>query len=257
MASLEGVLNAIVSNSAAFWSSIKDESEFWAGIFGALIGGLFVIVGQKLEAREARRQREGDRLSEQQATGYSLLFKIMKIHGMLVGLHNHFSSLFEGDPPRASLGEPWTFYLPLANPPEPISFAAEEMSLLLQLQEADIFNGLLELELRYNTIVTGIVSLNQERRELTDRLVNEGFDGDRATGVLTPTLYRELRPRMINVDNLFEDLKGLLFGIRAPADKLIADLFEVLRQRLHLAHRMTFENVPPGSQPGTAAPSQS
>jgi hypothetical protein len=80
---------------------------FWGTIFGAIIGGLIAYFVQVKALRGGRRQRDKDQERTKQAQGYSLLFKMIRIHSDLYGIHQHLEGCLkkqDGRGLRASRG---------------------------------------------------------------------------------------------------------------------------------------------------------
>jgi len=122
------------------WAAIPQSSEFWSAVVGAAVGGLIAYVVQKVALIEARNQRKEDARNIQTALANSLLFKMIRIHSDMYGISRHIESCFEDAKKRKFDGEPWQFFLPLANPPDPIHFSSDEMGMLLALKNDVAFN---------------------------------------------------------------------------------------------------------------------
>lgn len=88
-------------------SAIPHETEFWSAIAGAVVGGVIAYAVQIRALREGKRQRADDQKSIQQGLGNSLLFKMIKIHSNIHGIHRHIEECFETAAKRGQKGEPW------------------------------------------------------------------------------------------------------------------------------------------------------
>src|SRR5262245_42465642 len=65
--------------------AIAAATELWAAVIGAIVGGLIAYFIQVKALREGRQQREDDLRRSNRALGYSLLFKVIKIHSNFYG----------------------------------------------------------------------------------------------------------------------------------------------------------------------------
>ncbi|KAA2236955.1 hypothetical protein [Salinarimonas soli] len=224
---------------AAFWAALPGNAEFWAGIFGTVVGGVLTLLGQRQEAKRAKAERAEDRKAEQEANAYSLLFKVLKVHALLDGLHSHMEEPFVGEKPRAAEApEPWQFYLPLANVPDRVEFSAQEMSLLLAIQEDEVFNDLMNLELKYNSTLDGLTTLNLERSQLADMLKPQEMEGNQASSYLTKEQVLALRPRMVAVNGLFEHLRESTKRDFALADSVLHRMHDGFRRKLGIKQKL-------------------
>jgi hypothetical protein len=133
-------------------SVIPRETEFWSAIIGAIVGGLIAYIVQVKALREGRRLRDEDHKRVQQAQGNALLFKMIRIHSDLHGIHRHIEGCFEQAEQKGLTGDPWQFVLPLANPPGPIHFSSEEMGMLLALKTDDVFNLVVKMDTVHNSL---------------------------------------------------------------------------------------------------------
>jgi hypothetical protein len=195
-----------VSVLTTFLSNLP--SEFWAAIAGALVGGLITILIQAQALREQRRQREEDRKQVQKSLAHGLLFKMISIHSGFHRIHQHFEQAFKRAEAKNFKGEPWQFVQPYGNPPVPVRFSTEEMAMLLELKDNQMFNSIAGLDDIHNSLSSGVGLLTAERNQLTDRFKNEQFDGSIGTSFLTNSQHLELRPQMIEVNSLIEQLRS-------------------------------------------------
>ena len=188
-------------------SAILRETAFWSAITGAIVGGFIAYIVQVKALRERRRQRAEDHERIQQALGNALLFKMIRIHSNFYGMHRHIEECFEEAARREFKGEPWQFLLPLANPPASVHFSSEEMSMLLALKNDDAFNLVVPMDAIHNSLNSTFKVLNTERRALTERLTVDDAEGTAVSGVLDKQQELALRPHMIEVNTLIENMR--------------------------------------------------
>ena len=153
------------------WSCLFDQTEFWSAIIGAIVGatagGLIAYMVQMMALREGRKQRKDDYKQSQQSLGNALLFEMMRIHSNLKIIHDHIESRFAEAELKKSKEEPWQFYLPIANHPDPVHFTSEEMVMIFSLNKVDVLNALLPMDDIHNSIIQLIKVLDTERASLT------------------------------------------------------------------------------------------
>jgi len=215
-------------------SQMLQSTEFWSAIFGALVGGLIALVAQRCEQNEARRQREEDHKRAQQALAGSLLIKMMRIHSNYIGVVNYIEECFAEAAKKGMHDEPWRFVLPLASLPLAVNFSSEEMGMLLAQRDDQVFNSMSETDVLYNHFVGALATLQVIRRDLMERI-----PPDKVYGVVLPREeYAALRPRMIEVNALIEQLrKDAHDGVKA-AGSLLHRLQYLLRKRLDLPYKV-------------------
>jgi hypothetical protein len=142
-----------------FLNALPLESNFISAIIGALVGaiagGVIAFIVQWIALREARTQRNADQLRTQQALGRSLLIKVAGIHSHSFHIHKYVEELFQKAEKDA---EPWQFYIPMVNMPDPINFTSDEMGMLLSLKSDDVFNSVLAMDVNHNSFVRSEIS---------------------------------------------------------------------------------------------------
>lgn len=145
-------LQQILENRAILtWEILQlPGSEFWSAITGAVVGGLIAFWIQNKTLVEARNERSSERLQAEKALAYSLLFKVIKIYNNLEHIRRHVDKqqTLHGEATRPS-----GYLLALANLPSAIEFSADEMSMLLSIENDDIFNSILSLDSIHNSIM--------------------------------------------------------------------------------------------------------
>lgn len=228
------------------WSVILSEAEFWSAIAGAVVGGGIAYVIQLTALREGRRQREQDHKQRQQALGNSLLFKVIRIHSNFHGIHRHIEDCLEQAARRGDTGEPWQFVLPLANPPAPVHFSADEMGMLMSLKSDDVFNEVVAMDDTHNSLIDAIKVLNTERRALTERLKADQAEDQALSGTLDRNQWLAIRPRMIEVNSLIDSIRDSAKEDFERSDETLARLQVVLQETLGLAYKIESKVRPKG-----------
>ncbi|MDP6388571.1 MAG: hypothetical protein QF654_01590 [Alphaproteobacteria bacterium] len=232
----------VVENCNTLWSIIFSETGFWSAIFGAIVGavagGLIAYMIQVKALREGRNQRDGDHRKLQQALGNALLFKMIRINSNFYGIHQHIEDRFADAAQREFKGEPWQFYLPIANPPDPVHFSSEEMGMLLALKNDDVFNTVLQTDVIHNSLIEVVKVLNAEREALTERFKADESDGTILSSFLDKDQMMALRPKMIVVNSLIEDVRDRAKTDFEESVGALDGLHKVLRDNLGLAYKL-------------------
>lgn len=221
-----------------FWSSIPRETEFWSAIVGAIVGGLIALFVQLIALRAAKKQRAEDQKETRRALGNSLLFKMVRIHSNIYGIHRHIEERFEEAMQRGLGGEPWQFFLPLANPPEPVNFSSEEMGMLLAQKNDDVFNLVLPMDVIHNSMIVLVKLINQERQKLSSLLKPDEVDGHVITGHLSKEQVLMFRPRMIEVNTLIESTRVNANRGTRDSREALKRLNSLLREKLGLSYKL-------------------
>jgi hypothetical protein len=230
----------LVEALGTFWSAISRATEFWSAIAGAVVGGLIAYIVQVKALREGRKQRDDDHKRLQQAQGHALLFKMIRIHSNFSVIHQHIETCFDQAAQKGMKGgaEPWQFVLPLANPPDPVHFSPEEMGLLLSFKNDEVFNSIVSMDVIHNSLTNAVKLLTTERRALTERLRADDASGAILSGVADRDQFLALRPRMIEVNSLIEQLRIEARRDFDESSEALDRLNKVLRDRLGLAYRL-------------------
>jgi hypothetical protein len=184
------------------WTAVLVTREFWSGVIGTVVGGSITFLAQSRGFREQRKQRAEDRLRGQRGLAYSLFFKMLRIHSDFYGVHRHIEDGFEKEAREKHGGNPWQFVLPLANFADAVHFSPDEMSMLLGLKDMQVFNMVMDMDVRHNAVLDAARVMSAERRALTDRLEADEFEGFRLSGVMDPKKQLLLMPKIIEVDSV-------------------------------------------------------
>jgi hypothetical protein len=135
--------------------------------------------------------------------------------------------------------------LPLANLPENINFAADEMGMLLGLKHDDVFNAVVDMDVAHNSLVEAVRVMNTERRALTERLQADIISNRVISGTLDPTQALAIRPRMIEVNSLIEGIRSSAAKNDMQSRTALRQLNELLRKELGLTFRLHFTDEQP------------
>ncbi len=146
------------------WNVIN--SNFWAAIAGAIVGGALTIIMQMLDRRSAKRERRDAQRLERQATATSIVSKLVRMHRQLDSfVRNHELGAAEAK----SGQDPWAYVRAIGALPEPASLTSAEAASLLQL-DANLFNEILLFADRYQVAVQTHGLYGSVRKSLQDKL---------------------------------------------------------------------------------------
>ena len=102
----------------------------------------------------------------------------------------------------------------------------------------DMFNLVLPMDAIHNSLNDGVKVLNTERVALTERLKADQVEGAVVSGNLDRDQTLALRPRMINVNSLIENLRASAKRDFEESGEALDRLQKVLRDKLGLAYKL-------------------
>ncbi len=110
--------------------------------------------------------------------------------------------------------------------------------MLLAQKNDDVFNRILSLDVVHNSSVEALKVLNVERRQLTERPKAQKAEGSVLSGTISDDEMLNLRPRMIEVNSLINDLRaGSKKNCEESLDAL-ESLANLLREKLQLTYKL-------------------
>lgn len=225
-------------------SAVLKHTEFLSAIGGALGGtiggGIIAYLVQRQALQETRAQREEDRRRTQQLLGNSLIVKMIAIHSTFYTFSQYLNECFAKEQASQSSREPWQFVLPLANLPNPILFSYDELSMLLALKEDDVFNSVFSMDRMHNGILETISTFHNQRAELVSQLPIDNVHGSAVGSFLDPDLVMQLKPRMVSVNNLADELRYISNQRLVESRDVLCALHTLLREKLDLSYKLQF-----------------
>lgn len=147
-------------------------------------------------------QLQKERTERQNALGYALLFKMVRIHSDLANMGKHLEEcLGKLATEECTDWEPWQVVLPIANPVEPVHFSTDEMAMLLSLKENDFFNDLASLDLIHNSTIE-LFRKHAALRESLLEMLPANMDGMVGEIALSREKAMYVRPKMVEINGL-------------------------------------------------------
>lgn len=185
-------------------------NEFWAAIAGALVGavvgGIITYCIQKLALRDADLQRAEKELKRKKALGHALIFKVSRIHSHFYRFHRHMEEPFEKNPLPGASPEPWQVVQALANSFGEVHFTPDEMTMLLDLKNNDLFNDVVQLDDIHNSAIGLFERFSALRSSLLSQLPATMI-GNVGMVALPPEQTKLVRPKMVELNELILKMK--------------------------------------------------
>lgn len=185
--------------SITAWTLI---SAFGGSIIGATMGGIINYVLQRAARAEAKKQKDADRKEARTVLAYSFLFKMIKIVSGLKQLRSVVHGSLSEAQKRGYKGQAWRVVLPLANKPEPVKFTAEEMGMVLSLDDK-LFNAVAAFDQLHNS-TSDIFEHYATRRTRILEKFGAKMDGNMGTSFLSEEDNMWLAPREVELNDLVE-----------------------------------------------------
>lgn len=214
-----------MANTFSWWSILNI-------VIGAIIGALVSYLLQRNSFREAREQKEKDRLEERKATAYALFFKMIKIASGFHNLTTHFSGSIVKARKAGHELAPWQIVLPMANSFDPIKYTAEEMALLLSLN-VNLFNQACELDDFHNAAIKAAAFYGEKRPKLTDKLTPE-MSGGIGSMRMSAEQLREIEPQAYELNSLIEQISAMTEVDAKSSSNCLFKLSELLQQEFKM-----------------------
>lgn len=242
----------LASVGSALWGLLTSlESEFWSGIIGSIAGAAATgIISYSLQNKAFKQRREveiDDKNEQNRAIGYSILIKMIRIH---TGYRNFYNYLKDAEDKRSKdiSMEWWNIVLPIAHVGEKEEFSYQELALIASIGNAELLNGTMQIDRLYNSTSEAFKVYSEVRRRLADDMPASQFSGNVGTGVLDSATYLKLRPKMLEANQLIDDLREGVFKDMPVAEELLLDLHKDLVEKGYLPQKSKIEfkeNVKP------------
>ena len=223
------------------------DSEAWAAIIGGVIGILGSAgVGYWLQRQnlvEARIQRTDEKRERDKAMGYSILFKMIRIHTNLVHLHRHLCVTLEAQKKAGEGVEHWQVYHSLGRLPPNVSFSPDEMAMLLSLKDDDLFNDLASFDEVHNTSLDIFRGINGRHEWLKAQLPAR-MEGAVGHVELDQNQTLFFRPKMVELNMMINDAVAWCDREVPTSESLLMRLNELLRTKIDIGIKLTPKEAP-------------
>jgi len=226
---------------------VEFDSEFWAAISGAILGGLIATGMQLLTLVMTAKQRAQTELTLRQGLARSLLFKVVKVFSDFKVLNNHAIECNQRAIEHKDAFS-WKWFSPLANLPRPVIFTAEEMGTLLACKDNDLFNEVAALDDIHNGLIQSLELYRARRAALSDELPAR-MQGMVGTIEIDEATCHRIGPRVAELEQLTQELA---YSFRQNADPSFS-----VAARLTAAFDRTYKlgiSITPIAPPGSPTP---
>ena len=230
---MSDILDAIVSN-------ISNYPEFWSAVGGALGGtlggGLIAYMIQLKALREIWAYRQQDHRHTQRLLANTLLVTMIQLHSNFRVLHKHFEDSFPKERESVSHREAWQFVLPIADLPSPIQFSPDELSMLLAMNENHMFNAISPMDAIHNSQIEAAKAFSTQRTLLTEHMPVALTDSASAAGSLTSEQLHAIRPQMIIVNQLVDQVREFAASGFHESKTALQALHSLFQDRLDITY---------------------
>ncbi|WP_445219831.1 hypothetical protein ACKWRH_06720 [Bradyrhizobium sp. Pa8] len=175
-------------------------SAIGGSLTGAVVGGTINYFLQRASRAEAKKQRDDDRLEVRRVLAYSLLFKLIRVISDLETLRKVAAESISEAKASGLNGALWQMVLPVANLPEAVNFTAEEMGLVLSLDD-QTFNQIAALDKLHESTIALFDSYRQQREAVTAKF-GASMQGNIGTTYMTREDAEWLAPRTTVLNGL-------------------------------------------------------
>jgi hypothetical protein len=190
-------------------------------VIGATLGGAINYILQRAARAEAKKQRDTDRREVRTALAYAFLFKMIKIVSSLKHLGTTVRESLDEAASNGFTGAPWRVVLPVVNPPEPVRFTADEMGMVLSLDDK-LFNSIAAFDELHNSTTAIFVAYGERRTKIMEKF-GAKMQGNLGTSFLNEEEAIWLAPREVELNGLVavmlqrteEDYKEVAEGLKA------------------------------------------
>ncbi|MFZ0609361.1 MAG: hypothetical protein WAM75_16975 [Xanthobacteraceae bacterium] len=214
---------------------------WWAVISafgGTVIGGGISYFLARMNLNAASKQRDEDRLRTRQALAYSLLFKIMTIVSRLHHIRQSIREMFAEAEKAGFRGEPWNVMRPVVPIPARMNFLAEEMALVLSIDDKT-FNEISSLDEIHNSTMAVLATYGTQRSAVMAHFGAE-MNGAIGTTKLTREQAEWLAPRTFELNQIAKEFVTRIEQDAETAKTALKSLHATLEKELKLKKKLEF-----------------
>jgi hypothetical protein len=224
---------------------LEGHPDFYLTLIGATVGaivsGLISLFLQGWIFRKENQRRISDRLSIEQAHCHSLYIKMSRIYSNIWMLNDHL---------KISLGRlgaqdnPIFKFLavqPLATHLAPLSFSTEELLLMRQKNELELFNDLLDVESVHNNLI-GLFDEYRTMREGVISVLPHNYDIANMTAIVAPADLAPIMPKVLAINFLVGDMVKHCVKEEEFSKTILEQLNIALGKHYSIQQRIKFKN---------------
>jgi hypothetical protein len=213
---------------------VSTLSAVFSAIGGSIVGGaistIVAFVVQKRNLTAAKKQRDEDRLEIRKARGYALLFKMIRIASNIENLGKAMQSCFEEAARRGLKWDPWQIVQPMVPANDPVNFTAEEMALILSIDDK-LFNEIASMDQLHNSTAALFDLYGIMRQKVMERF-GAVMSGNIGVTGLTQSEHDWLAPRATELNGLIAVLQQRAIEDGKEAWGVLVKLRDSLKKKL-------------------------
>ncbi|MEA2793385.1 MAG: hypothetical protein QOI87_765 [Bradyrhizobium sp.] len=232
---------------------VSTLSAVFSAIGGSIVGGaistIVAFVVQKRNLTAAKKQRDEDRLEIRKARGYALLFKMIRIASNIENLGKAMQSCFEEAARRGLKWDPWQIVQPMVPANDPVNFTAEEMALILSIDDK-LFNEIASMDQLHNSTAALFDLYGIMRQKVMERF-GAVMSGNIGVTGLTQSEHDWLAPRATELNGLIAVLQQRAIEDGKEAWGVLVKLRDSLEKNLGVKHRLERRDGKAIGQPAT------
>jgi hypothetical protein len=239
---------------ATWWAVV---SAFGGTIIGAVLAGLISYFLQRQSLAATKALHDTDRKEVRKALGYGLLFKMIRLCSDLSQLGKPVNEAVSNARTQGKSEEFWPLVLPILPLPDPIKFSAEEMALVLTLDNK-LFNDMAGLDDLHKNAIALFGLYAEKRAALTDTLRPEAMTGNLGSTLLTRAERDRMRPRSVEMDMLIQGMLERTGQDAKIAWNCLGRLHRALEKEFDLKHKLELkQEYKTALQDAASVPAQS
>jgi hypothetical protein len=219
---------------------VSTLSAVFSAIGGSIVGGaistVVAFVVQKRNLTAAKKQWDEDRLEIRKARGYALLFKMIRIASNIENLGKAMQSSFEEAARRGLKWDPWQIVQPMVPANDPVNFTAEEMALILSIDDK-LFNEIASMDQLHNSTAALFDLYGTMRQKVMERF-GAVMSGNIGVTGLTQSEHDWLAPRATELNGLIAVLQQRAIEDGKEAWSVLVKLRDSLEKNLGIKHRL-------------------
>jgi hypothetical protein len=203
------------------------ESNFWAAITGAIVGGTVTLIMQLIQNRHARGERDAERKDIRKAVCRSLLSKLVRMQNQFL---NFIANHDQCKAKAPSEFEPWQYMQALGALPELVTISSEELAIVMEM-DGELFNTILRLSERYSVAAATHLRYDRDRREFSATLNTVGGQGPFASYELTAEDFAKSAPWRNFLNQTVEDMHKYNLDDAAEGKKILDRLVGLMNEK--------------------------
>jgi hypothetical protein len=166
------------------------SSDFYAALWGAIVGGGFTVAAQWYASAVQEEQVRRDKNDVIAASLVSLIVKSLAIHGQLVSVNQYITERIEQNPQGKDLFLQTESFV---NIPKSISITENEIFAIFCVRNNRIMSDMFKIQNVYSTMIDLMNHYNDIRKKLYN-LRPDGMNGDETVFIMNEAQLKEYEP---------------------------------------------------------------